>query len=276
MKLKFPAFTPINLKEGISAPHEMTLFHWQIIPNENQPRKTFKTEALEELAMSIKQCGILQPLIVKKISNDKFQIIAGERRWRAAKLINLLEIPVIIKTSDNEQSSIITLIENVQREDLNPIELAEGLHELYEKHDLSHEKIGEMIGKNRATVTNFLRLLSLPEKIRALLREKEIEIGHARCLLTLPEPLQLNLVDKIISEHLSVRQTEKLVKNTKNNQQSEKVHSIYENQVNLWTEKLGRSLSTKVSINMTEQGEGRVTIHFGSPDEIEWLVNKLS
>ena len=276
MKIKFPAFAPINLKEDVLPSQVTTLFHWQIIPNDNQPRKNFETTALEELANSIKQCGILQPLIVKKQGADKFQIIAGERRWRAAKLINLLEIPVIVKNESEENNSVVALVENVQREDLNPIELAEGLQELYEKYSLSHEKIGQMIGKNRATITNFLRLLALPETIRSLLRNKEIEIGHARPLLTLPIEQQLHLVEKIISQKLSVRETEKLVQNIKSMDSSIKKPSVYKDQVYSWTEKLTRSLSTKVSIKMTDNGEGNVTIHFGSPDEVEWLVNKLS
>ena len=274
--MKFPAFTPINLKEDNSPSQLTTLFHWQIVPNENQPRKNFEEKALEELSSSIKQCGILQPLIVRKLNNDQYQLIAGERRWRAAKLINLLEIPVVIKLEDEQDCSVIAIIENVQREDLNSIELAEGLQKLYVEHQLSHEKIGQMIGKSRATVTNFLRLLSLPEPIRCLLRDKEIEIGHARSLLTLPVEEQILLAQKIVNQKLSVRETEKLVQNIKSIAPTKKASSVFEEEVYSWTEKLTQCLSTKVSVKINDNGEGNVTIHFGSPDEIDWLINKLT
>lgn len=279
MKVKFPAFSPINLKEETEEVNKLmnTLFHWKIVPKHDQPRKKFDEHALEELAASIKQCGILQPIVVRKIEQDKFQIIAGERRWRAAKLINLLEIPVIVKSDNAENLSVMTLVENIQRENLNPIELAEGLQELYEKYSLSHEKIGQMIGKNRATVTNFLRLLTLPEEILELLRNKEIEIGHARALLTLPIEQQLLLARKIVSQKLSARETERLVQSIKNEAPvANQATCDFEDKVHTWASKLTRSLSTKVSIKMANSGEGKVTIHVGSPDEVEWLINKLS
>lgn len=275
MRLKFPAFTPINLKGDDSPNQVTTLLHWQITPNESQPRKDFEAKALRELADSIQHCGILQPIIVKKTTDDKYQIIAGERRWRAAKLANLLKIPVLIKDETEENSSIITLVENVQREDLNAIELAEGLQQLYETHDLSHEKIGQMIGKNRATVTNFLRLLILPEEIRNLLRNKKLELGHARSLLTLPIEQQLVLAQKIVDQDLSVRETEKLVQNIKKPTSPVTTSVPYEKEVHSWTEKLKQSLSTQVSIKISEHGKGNVSIHFESPEEIEWLIKKL-
>lgn len=270
--MKFRAFEPINLKEedniGLK---EISLS--QIFPNTDQPRKNFDVITLQELSASIKQYGVLQPIIVKAVTKDLYQIIAGERRWRASKLAELNTIPAIVKKNSPQENSAISLIENIQRDQLNPIELAESFQELNESHQMSHEAIAQMLGKSRATVTNLLRLLSLAPTVRKLLIGSKLEMGHARALLTLPAEKQIILAQKIVEKQLSVRDTEKLVQQLKS-QRGEK--SIpYADEVDQWVKKMSQALSSKVSVKINERGEGRVVIHFGSPEEMDWLAEQV-
>jgi len=178
--MKFPAFEPIDLKNNVDAFSVEELYLSKITPDKNQPRKNFHEIALEELASSIKQHGVIQPIIVRQLDAESYQIIAGERRWRASRIAGLKVIPAIVKTNEAQENVAISLIENIQREELNPIELAEAFYKLNKNHELSHEAIAAMVGKSRATVTNLLRLLNLSNEVRVLLVEGQLEMGHAR------------------------------------------------------------------------------------------------
>lgn len=273
MSLKFPAFEPIKLKnEDILEVSELLIS--KIIPDENQPRRNFDSEALNELASSIKKYGIIQPILVKRISNDGYKIIAGERRWRASQLAELTSIPAIIQENDEQKNIAISLIENIQREALNPIELAEAFYQLSSNHGLSHEDIASIIGKSRTTVTNLLRLLSVPKLIREFLIDGKIEMGHARALLTLPEDQQLLLSEKIVGKNLSVRDVEKIAQLHKLPKSKNK--NIYSKDINEWVRKISPVFSSKVDIDINDSGEGRVTIHFSSSAEIDWLAEQLN
>lgn len=273
--MKFPAFEPIDLKNNVDTFSVVELFLTQVSPDPNQPRKNFHEGALEELASSIKQHGVIQPIIVKQCdTTDKYQIIAGERRWRASQMAGLEVIPAIIQTNKAHEDVAISLIENIQREELNPIELAEAFYQLTKDHNLSHEAIATMVGKSRATVTNLLRLLNLSKDVRDLLVNGKLEMGHARCLLTLPSEQQSMLAQKIVEKNLTVRDAERLVQLCK--LPNEKKIQPYANEVNSWVKKLSNSLSSKVAVNINEKGEGKVVIHFSSPDEVDWLVEQLA
>lgn len=274
VNMKFPAFEPIDLKNNVDAisVEEMYLSH--IFPNSNQPRKNFDESALQELALSIKQHGVIQPIIVQKQSEERYEIIAGERRWRASKLAGLVVIPTIIQTHESENNVAISLIENIQREALNPIELAQAFQKLSDEYGLSHEAIASMVGKSRATVTNLLRLLNLSHQVRTLLISGNLEMGHARALLPLPNDQQIMFAQKIIEKNLTVRDAEKLVQLTK--RPKENKLAPYANEVQGWVNKLSKSLSSKVAVNINEKGEGKVVIHFTSPGEVDWLVEHFT
>lgn len=271
--MKFPAFEPIDLKNNVDAFSVEEIYLSKILPDPNQPRKKFHEVALDELASSIKQHGVIQPIIVRQLDDSgRYQIIAGERRWRASQIAGLKVIPSIIqKNSETQENVAISLIENIQREELNPIELAESFHKLNTNHELSHEAIAAMVGKSRATVTNLLRLLNLSDEVRVFLIEGQLEMGHARALLTLPSEQQITLAQKIIEKKLTVRDAERLVQLCK--QPKRQKVAPFSNQVDKWVGKLSRSLSSKVAVNINERGEGKVVIHFSSPDEVDWLVD---
>lgn len=272
--MKFRAFEPIDLKnsEDILSITQIPLS--QIFPDPNQPRKNFQEHALEELAASIKQHGIIQPIILRQIEVERYQIIAGERRWRASKIAELEEIPAIVRTDKSEEDAAISLIENIQREELNPIELAKAFHRLYQNHHLSHEAIAEMVGKGRATVTNVLRLLNLAEEVQILLVNNKLEMGHARALLTLSSEQQILYARLIIEKNMTVRDAERLVQKYKR-PKSEKMLP-YTSEVNLWLKKLSSSLSSKVAIDINDKGQGKMIIHFSSVTEADWLVQHFA
>lgn len=268
--MKFPAFEPIDLKNDVNVSSVIQIPLSQVFPNANQPRNNFQENSLNELADSIKQYGVIQPIIVRQLKKEYYQIIAGERRWRASRVAKLEMIPAIIKVDKPQEDIAISLIENIQREALNPIELAKAFHCLHQEHDLSHEAIAEMVGKGRATVTNVLRLLNLTEKVQLLLIENKLEMGHARTLLTLSPEQQLQYAQLIIEKNMTVREAERFVQKYKQ-PQNEKIAS-YSEEVNFWIEKLSNSLSSKVAIDINEKGQGRVIIHFSSPSEADRLV----
>ena len=184
-----------------------------IEPNKNQPRQVFDDEALSELADSIREHGVLQPLIVRPVADGSYQLVAGERRWRASRLAGLTEVPVIVKTLTDSEVAVIALIENLQRENLNPIEEAEGISRLIEEYSFTQEQAAEKLGKSRTAVTNTLRLMNLPEKVRSLVSDEFLSAGHARALLGLTEKgIIEEIADEVVAKKLSVRETEKLVK----------------------------------------------------------------
>jgi len=274
--MKFPAFEPIELKNNIGDFEIVELTLSSIVPDENQPRKFFDQNALNDLASSIKQHGVIQPIIVKKIETDKYQIIAGERRWRASQMAGKEVIRAIITNNENKQDIAIALIENVQREDLNPIELAETFYKLKKDHGLSDEAIAAFIGKSRPTVTNTLRLLNLPEPIRDLLIYRKLEMGHARALLPLEEEKQFKAAQVIIEKELSVRQAENLVQNFESQNNSLDQQFFSKKKLDEWKHFLSKKLNAKTSIKVNKSGKSRVVINFASVDALEKFVENVS
>lgn len=239
-----------------------------------QPRKDMKPEALQELADSIKAQGIIQPVVVRLIADERYEIIAGERRWRAAQLASLQEIPVVIKTIDDRGAMAVALIENIQREDLNVLEETEALKRLVEEFDLTHQQAAEAVGKSRAMVSNLLRLLELPNEVKTLLGKGLIEMGHARALLSLDSDKQIELANKIVKQGLTVRATEKLVKEAgidKKVVQSPKDTDTLRLQEAL-TEKVG----AKVVIDHKKNGKGKLVFNYTSLEELEGIINRIN
>ena len=249
----------------------------QVEPNKNQPRKEFDEESLKELADSITQHGIVQPLVVTK-QDGYYEIIAGERRWRAAKLAGLKEVPVVIKEYTPQEIMEVALIENIQREDLNPVEEAKAYQNLIEEYNLKQEDVAKKVSKNRSTITNALRLLKLPDEILNMLVSGDISGGHARALLSIDDQeKQKKLAARIVKESLSVREVEKLAKedgkkDTKKKQPKKLgQEAIYED----LEEKLTRALGTKVRINRKNANQGKIEIEYYSMDELDTLTGKL-
>lgn len=254
----------------------------KIEPNREQPRKNFDEDALQELADSIKQFGLLQPILVQD-RKTYYEIIAGERRWRAAKLAGLKEVPVIIRDYTEQEIVEISLIENIQREDLNPIEEAEAFQKLIEEYHLKQDEIAEKVSKSRVAITNALRLLKLDEKVRQMVIEDKIKSGHARALLAIEDlELQYNTAIKVFDEKLSVRETEKLVKNlSKDDKKQEEKKIPAEEQLQVvyaeYAEKLKTIMGTKVNINRNKDGKkGKIEIEYYSSEEFERIIDMMS
>lgn len=235
-----------------------------------QPRREMDDEALAELASSIRQQGIIQPLIVRAV-NDKYEIIAGERRWRAAQMAGLSEVPVVIRHLPDEAAIAIALIENIQRENLNPVEEAIALERLIEEFGMTHQQVAEAIGKSRTTVTNLLRLLALPEEIKILLAKGQIEMGHARTLITLPEASQLQIANTVVEKSLSVRDTEQLVRRLQNPSPTNKQKTIEADLIDV-QEMLTRQLKLRVALQCNAKGRGKITIHYRSLAELDSVL----
>ncbi len=243
----------------------------KIVPSENQPRRVFRDETLKELSASIKETGILQPIIVSKFDGDFYQLIAGERRWRAAKLAGLTTIPSLIKDVTPQAALEIALIENIQREDLNPIETAEALQRLNEEFNLSQEDLSKKVGKDRSTISNYLRILKLPEEVKSYIDSDALSIGHAKAILTLHEKnKQVEAAKKIIKNALSVRAAEVLCKRLSSEQIVEKSKQLPE--VVELEDKLIKALKTKVRIRHKGQ-RGKIEIEYYSPEELDRLIN---
>ncbi|MCI9163578.1 MAG: ParB/RepB/Spo0J family partition protein [Lachnospiraceae bacterium] len=250
----------------------------RIEPNREQPRKDFSEEQLQELADSIRQYGVLQPLLVQK-KGDLYEIIAGERRWRAAKMAGLKEIPVVVREYGKQQAMEIALIENVQREDLNPIEEAIAYQRLMQEFNLKQEEIAERVSKNRSTITNSMRLLNLVPEIQQMLIDGLISSGHARALLAVSDPVQqLALADRIIKDHLSVREVEKAVKalgkipkEKKKEKEDEALELIFKN----LEERMKTVVGTKVNINRKDRSKGKIEIEYYSEAELERIVELI-
>lgn len=249
----------------------------KIEPNRTQPRKNFDEDALQELSDSIKQFGVIQPLIVQD-RKDHYEIIAGERRWRAAKKAGLKEVPVIIKNYTDQEIVEISIIENIQREDLNPIEEALAYKRLLEEFNLKQDQVAERVSKSRTAVTNSMRLLKLCDKVQQMIIDEMITTGHARAILSIEDPEeQYGLAQKIFDEKLSVREVEKLMKNHGKPAKEKKVKDtqlevIYQD----IEEKLKQKLGAKVVINSKGNGAGKMEIEFYTHDDLEKLVDMLS
>lgn len=259
-------------------PKEITLKISKIEPNREQPRKDFNEEQLQELADSIKNYGILQPLLVQKKENY-YEIIAGERRWRAAKIAGLKEVPVVIREYSEQQAVEIALIENVQREDLNPIEEAMAYQRLMQEFHLKQEEIAERVCKNRTTIANSMRLLNLCEEVQQMLIQGVISSGHARALLSVEDPeVQLNLAKKIEKDHLSVREVERMVKllgkpekKKKEKTQDEQLELVFKD----LEDRMKTVMGTKVNISRKDKSKGRIEIEYYSEAELERIVELI-
>ena len=260
----------------VEKPVEMKMKITEVEPNREQPRKNFDEDALLELAESIKQFGVLQPLLVQK-KDDYYEIIAGERRWRAAKLAGIKEVPIIVKDYTDQEIVEISLIENIQRENLNPIEEAMAFKRLLQEFQLKQDEVAERVSKSRTAVTNSMRLLKLSPRVQQMIIDDMISTGHARALLAIDdEEQQFILANKIFDEKLSVRETEKLVKALKNPKKEVKKEKpehtfIYEN----IEEQIKNIMGTKVSVNQKANGKGKIEIEYYSEEELERIYDLL-
>ena len=248
----------------------------EVEPNRDQPRKNFDEDALLEFSDSIKQFGVLQPLLVRK-RKDYYEIIAGERRWRAAKLAGVKEVPVIEKEYTDQEILEIGLIENIQRENLNPIEEAIAYKRLLEEFKLKQDEVAERVSKSRTAVTNSMRLLKLSDKVQQMIIDDMISTGHARALLAIDDPeLQYTLANKIFDEKLSVRETEKLVKEIKNPKKPKEKKPVANSFIYQdLEEKMKSVFGTKVSIASKGKGKGKIEIEYYSDDELEHLFDMM-
>ena len=252
----------------------------KINPNPNQPRTEFDDEALEELAASIRANGIISPITLRKISDDNYQIIAGERRYRASKLAGLDKIPAYIRDVDDGQVMEMALIENIQREDLNAIEIALSYNSLVATLNLTQEALAERVGKKRATITNYLRLLKLPAEIQMGLKDKKIDMGHARALVSVENPEQmLAIYAQVLNEGASVRRTEELVRmaaageTVEKAEKKEKQHIIMPEEYDALCRELKEKFNARVKLSYNEKGKGKVVIPFDSDDDLMRLMS---
>lgn len=246
-----------------------------IKPGIHQPRKWIAPEALNELAQSIRTQGVIQPIVVRPTQNNQYEIIAGERRWRAAQLAELEYIPAIVREMNDETAMIVALIENVQRHDLNVIEEATALNRLMNEFNMTHQAVADAVGKSRTTVTNLLRLLKLPQDVLQQLQKNQLEMGHARALLSLPEEKQNAVAAVIIAKQLSVRETEDYIRklletNLSNTDVAAKNTILFSAQ-----EKLHQRLGLTVSISKNAKGQGKLSIQFNSEKELEDLLDRI-
>ena len=244
-----------------------------IKPNESQPRKSFDEEKLEELAASIEEHGLIQPVVLREVKNG-YEIVAGERRWRAARIIGLKEIPCILKDLTDEENMLLAIIENMQREDLNPIEEAEGLKKMIDVYGLTQEKVSKSVGKSRPYITNSLRLLKLPETVRQMTAEGKLSTGHARALVSIKDQkLQIKMAQKAVDEDLSVRQMEALARETKPMPKKRKAERKNADVIRV-EDDLKNALGTRVNLNRKGK-KGKIEIEFYSDEELERLIDLL-
>lgn len=240
-----------------------------------QPRRDINPEKLQELADSIKAQGVIQPVVVRQLESEKYEIVAGERRWRAAQLAGLHEVPVVVKEIDDRTAMAVALIENIQREDLNPLEEAEALARLLDEFEMTHQQIADAVGKSRATVTNLLRLLDLHPEVKKLLLNKHIEMGHARALLGLEGQKQVVAAYKIDKEGLTVRATERLVKELLSPTVRAENPKILDRDTLRLQEDLASRLGAKVSIDHKKNGAGKLIIAYSSLEELDGIIGQI-
>ena len=255
-----------------------------IQPNPNQPRQEFDDDTLQELANSIRQIGLVQPITLRDMGDGTYTIIAGERRWRACQRVGLTTIPAYIRTVDDENMLEMALVENIQREDLNAIEVSLAYQSLIEKHSLTQDQLSEKVGKNRATIANYLRLLKLPASVQMALRNKEIDMGHARALLSISDPkAQLKVFSEMKKGRMSVRQIENMGRllseggsvKTKTGKRIKQKGSNLSADYNLLREGLRKIFKTKVEMTCSEKGKGKISIPFANEAELERIIELL-
>ena len=254
----------------------------QIEPNPDQPRREFDTVAMQELAMSIQTMGIIAPITLRQVASDRYQIIAGERRWRASQMAGLKTMPAYIRTADDESVMELALVENIQREDLNAIEIALAYEHLAETSGMTQEKISERVGKSRTAVTNYMRLLKLPAQIQMSLKNREIDMGHARALLALDSPsMQLKLFRDVLKNQYSVRKVEEMVQMLKSGEDVGTVRKKIAVKAQLpkhydeMRQRLGEQLNAKVLMTCGAGGKGKITIPFANEDELRRIIEGL-
>ena len=246
----------------------------KILPNQHQPRKIFKDEALKELSVSIKEKGVLQPVIVSRVGDGTFRLIAGERRWRAATLAGLKKIPALIKDVSPQDAIEIALIENIQREELNPIETADAFQSLLREFEMTQEELSQRVGKDRATIANYLRILKLPDEIKTFINSGSLSMGHAKALLALEgKPKQIAVARDVVKRGLSVRETEALCKKLSQPIQKKKKKEKLPEVADL-EDKLTRSLGTKVKVEYKGKG-GKIEIEYYSLEQLDGLLEIL-
>lgn len=253
-----------------------------IDPNPNQPRGEFNQDALQELANSIREIGIVQPITLRQMGDGRYQIIAGERRWRASQIAGLESIPAYIRTAKDENVMEMALVENIQREDLNAIEIALAYEHLAEQTGMTQEKISERVGKSRTAVTNYMRLLKLPAQVQIALKNKTLDMGHARALLAIESPsLQLKVFREVMKHGYSVRQVEEMAQRLKGGEDVQSAKKTIAAKRNLpdtykqWRDSLSEKLGQKVQLSCTDKGKGKVSIPFASTEELEAIMEKL-
>ncbi len=259
-------------KESTSPSHTLPIEHLQ--RGKFQPRKDMNPEKLQELADSIKAQGIIQPIVVRKLAQDKYEIVAGERRWRAAQLAGLQQVPVVVKDIDDRATMAIALIENIQRQDLNPLEEAEALRRLLDEFTMTHQQIADAVGKSRVTITNLLRLMDLQPEVKKLLVGGQLEMGHARALLSLDAVKQVAAAQKIAREGLTVRMAEKLVKDAQSEPKPQKTKAIDHDTLRLQNE-LTAKLGAKVVIDHKDNGAGKLVIAYSSLEELDGILEQI-
>lgn len=266
--------------QGSSTINEIPLD--QIEPNANQPRSLFDDDKLQELANSIREIGIIQPITLRQTAENRFQIIAGERRWRASQMAGLKTIPAYIRTINDQDVMEMALVENIQREDLNPIEIALAYEHLIESTGMTQDRISERVGKSRSAITNYLRLLKLPAQVQISLQKKEIDMGHARALLSFDSPsLQLKVFKETMKNGWSVRKVEEVVNSLKNGEDIESANKkikakaqLSENLTSM-RDQLAATLNTKVQLSCSPKGKGKISIPFSNEEELKRIVNEI-
>lgn len=277
------------MTQGSSSINEILLS--QIQPNPDQPRRVFDEEALHELAASIKQIGVIQPITLRQIDEDSYQIIAGERRYRASIIAQQKAIPAYVRTADDENVMEMALVENIQREDLNSIEVALAYQNLIESYSLTQEQLSDRVGKKRTTIANYLRLLKLPAEIQMAIRDKKMDMAHARTLVTIEDPkVQLDVYELILSEGLSVRKVEEFVRAINKGETLEeiiqekevvelakkgKIQKATPEEFDILKKHLSKFFDAKVQMTCNDKGKGRISIAFSSDEELERIITKF-
>ena len=273
-----PLHQPKPVEEAISTQAVAEIDIDKIDANPYQPRAAFDEEALNELAESIRQLGVIQPITVRLVEKDHYQLISGERRLRAAKIAGLKTIPAYVRSTDDNNLLLEALVENIQREDLNPIEIAISFKRLMEELNLTQEELSKKTGKARSTVANYLRLLSLPPEIQAGLRTDKITMAHAKVLASISDKFtQIKVFYKILAGGLSVKKTEELVSELKSDSKKERKKRKAELPEELynWREHLRKNLNTKVDLKLSKEGKGRLVINFDNEEQLKEIMNKL-
>lgn len=272
-----------DVEEKVSTPEAEAIDGYRLLPvdviqrGRYQPRRDIEPQALEELANSIKAQGVMQPIVVRPIDSDRYEIIAGERRWRATQMAELFEIPAIVKDVPDEAAIAMALIENIQRENLNPIEEAISLQRLQEEFELTQQEVADAVGKSRSAVTNLLRLINLTDEVKKMLEYGDLEMGHARALLSLESEKQIMAAHEISGQGLSVRQTEALVKKLQQENEPvvEKKKPVENVRLNELAGELSIRFATNVAISENAKGKGKITINYDDAETLDSILEVL-